>query len=200
MRDSPRHGAATLKNIQALARIAADLRKGQHFNITRLTILKGLCADPKAAARFALHIAKLAQKKMKPAKSAKQQNYRRLATAGVRAMVVYLRKPTEKANERLRDLHAEAKQAQSRYEHQRWGAVRIIECWDLLIVETAMECVLEPWASSVLGYQVARKYAEKYDSRYPSGLVPKSAPMMEEITEFWGRHFLGRGWRKKVGA
>lgn len=114
---------AIIKKIQTLAPIAADLRHGQHFNITRLMILKGLCAEPRAATKFALHIAKLAQKKMKPAKSAKQQNYRRLATAGVRALAAYLKRPTEKAKEGLWDLHAKARQAQSRYEHQRWGAI-----------------------------------------------------------------------------
>ena len=78
--------------------------------------------------------------------------------------------------------------------------MRIIECWELLIVETAMECMLHPMHASIIGYQVARKYAEKYDPHYGTGLIPKSAPMVEEIAEFWGRHYLGRGWKKKVGA
>lgn len=102
--------------------------------------------------------------------------------------------------DRRRPEFAQAKQAQSKFEHQQWADVRIVECWDLLIVETAMECVLRPYASSIIGYQLARKYAGKYDSRYGSGLIPKSAPMMAEIVEFWGRHFFGRGWRKVVGA
>jgi len=54
--------------------------------------------------------------------------------------------------------------------------------------------------ASVIGYQAARLYAERFDSHYGSGLIPKSAPMVEEIAEFWGRHFLGRGWRRKVEA
>ncbi len=57
-----------------------------------------------------------------------------------------------------------------------------------------------PSHASILGYQVARKYAEKYDPHYGTGLIPKSAPMMDEIAEFWGRYFLGRGWKKKVEA
>jgi hypothetical protein len=191
------------KKTQTLAQMAADLRRGQHFNITRLTILKSHCDDPQATAKFALHIAKLVKEKVESGRSgrsssAKCRKYKGLIAAGVRAMAGYLRKPTDKAKERLWDLHAEVKQTQSRYEHQRWGAVRIIECWELLIVETAMECVLRPWYSSHLGYQLARQYAEEYDSRYPSGLVPKSAPMVEEIAEFWGRYYLGRGWRKRV--
>jgi len=49
-------------------------------------------------------------------------------------------------------------------------------------------------------YQLTRKYADRYDQRYGTGLLPKSAPMVEEIAEFWGRYYLGRGWKKNVGA
>ena len=69
---------------------------------------------------------------------------------------------------------------------------------ELLVVETALECVLSPWASSELGYVIARQYAERYDSRYGNGLIPASAPLVEDIAEFWGRHLLGRGWRKQL--
>ena len=47
-------------------------------------------------------------------------------------------------------------------------------------------------------YHLAWQYAERYNSRYGNGLIPESAPMMEDIAEFWGRHFLGRGWRKRL--
>ena len=50
--------AATIKKIETLVQIAADLRQGKDFNITRLTILKTLCAEPDAASQFAFHIAK----------------------------------------------------------------------------------------------------------------------------------------------
>ncbi len=196
---------AIIKKIQTLAQIAADLRAGKDFNITRLTLIKSLCEDPEAAAKFALHIAKLTQKNFLAGRAGrgdtkKCQKYKGLIAASIRAMTGYLRTPTEKAKERLWDLFTKAKDAQSKVEHQQWADVRIIECWELLIVETAMECVLHPWHSSIIGYQLARKYAERYDSRYGTGLLPKSAPMVEEIAEFWGRHYLGRGWRKKVEA
>ena len=115
-------------------------------------------------------------------------------------MTRYLKSPTEKTKSKLWKLYERAKEAQNRFEHQQWADVRIIECWELLIVETAMECLLHPWHASLIGYQVARKYAQRYDPHYGTGLIPKSAPMVEEIAEFWGKHYLGRGWRKKVGA
>ena len=201
----PEPSPTIIKKIHTLAQIAADLRDGKDFNITRLTLIKNLCSDPQAAAKFAVHIAKLTQDKLRagrPGRSdpKKCERYKGLIADSVRAMAGYLRKPTEKAKERLWDLFTQAKEAQSKVEHQRWADVRIIECWELLIVETAMECVLHPWYSSIIGYQLARKYTERYDPHYGTGLLPKSAPMVEEIAEFWGRYYLGRGWRKKVGA
>jgi hypothetical protein len=69
---------------------------------------------------------------------------------------------------------------------------------ELLRIETALECVLHPYASSDLGDRLARQYAERYSSRYGTGLISKSAPFVEDIAEFWGKHFLGRGWRKRL--
>lgn len=185
-----------VKKLRTLAQIVVSLQAGDDFPVTRLTTLKSFCEDREAAAKFALYLAKLTQAKAKPTKP----EYERLIADGVRAMTRHLRKPTEQTKFRLEELFAQAKQAQSKFEHQQWADVRIVECWDLLIVETAMECILQPWYSSVLGYRLARKYAEKYDSRYGSGLNEKSASMVAEIVEFWGRHFFGRGWRKVVGA
>jgi hypothetical protein len=194
-----------LKKIQALAQIAAGLRQGKDYNITRLTLIKSLCSDPDAAAKFALFIAKLAQRRFKArppsdTKPTARQQYTQLIGHAILAMSRYLKSPTKKTKDNLLELCRRAKEAQSRVEHQQWGDVRIIECWELLIVETAMECLLNPWHASVIGYQVARKYAQRYDSHYGTGLIPKSAPMVEEIAEFWGRHYLGRGWRKKIAA
>jgi hypothetical protein len=192
---------AVLKKIQALAEIAAHLRQGQRFNITRLTLIKSLCSDPDAAAKFAVYIAKLAQRRfeVQRPKATTRQRYGQLIAAAIPAMSRYLKSPTEKTKAKLWELYEQAKEAQNRVEHQQWGDVRIIECWELLIVETAMECSLRPYYAPLIAYQVARDYAQRYDSHYGTGLIPKSAPMVEEIAAFWGRHFLGPGWKKKVG-
>jgi hypothetical protein len=139
--------AATIKKVQTLAQIAADLRLGKDFNITRLTILKSLCADPDAAAQFAFHIAKTTQQSMKRpriASSKKQHQYQLLAAKAVRRITAYLKKPTKEADMGLRESLSEIRSVQDRYEHQRWGRVRIIESMELLRIETALECVLHP--------------------------------------------------------
>ena len=198
MNDVP---AATIKKIQTLAQIAADLRHGKDFNITRLTMLKSLCSDPDAAAQFALYIAKKTQQAMKrpgrrPSKTSRR--YLRLVGSAVRRMTKHLKDGTTETKSSLDDVHSEIRSVQNQYEHQRWGAVRIIKSRELLVVETALECVLHPWASSNLGYQLARQYAERYNPRYGTGLIPASAPFMDDIAEFWGKHFLDRGWKKRL--
>ena len=193
--------AKTLKKIQTLRQIAVDLRQGKDFNITRLTVLKSLCSDEEAAAQFALCIAKKTQQAMKrpgrsPSKT--QQRYQRLAARAVRGMTKHLKEGTTETKSSLDDVHSEIQGVQDQYDNQRWGPVRIIESMELLVAETALASVLYPWASSDLGYRLARQYAERYNSRYGTGLIPESAPFVEDIAGFWGRYFLGRGWKKRL--
>jgi hypothetical protein len=201
MSDAP---PATVKKIQTLVQIAEDLRHGKHFEITRLTILKGLCSDPKAAAQFALHLAKKTQQAMKARGCPRYtepedwQQYRRLVGSAVRRMTSYLKKQTKQAESSLYELLSEIQDVQNEYDRQRWGPVRIIHSREVLMAETALECVLNPWASSDRGYLLARRYAERYNSRYGTGLIPESATMVEDIAEFWGRSFSGRGWRRRL--
>ena len=149
-------------------------------------------------------MAKRTQQAMKAPKrpgcspSKTQQRHLRLVGSAVRRMAKHLKEATTETESCLDAVHSEIQDVQNQYEHQRWGPVRIIKSRELLVVETALECVLYPWASSDLGYHLARQYAERYNSRYGTGLIPKSAPMMEDIAEFWGRHFFGRGWRKRL--
>lgn len=191
---------ATVNKIQTLAQIADDLRRGEDFNITRLTILKGLCSDPKATAQFALYLAKKTQQAMKSRrcpsymKPEDWRNYQRLVGKAVRGMAGFLNRRTKAAEGALHDLSLEVRGVQNEYKHIQWGPVRIIHSWEVLIAEKALECVLDSWDSSRLGYEIARDYAKRSDAR----LIPKSAPLVEDIAEFWGRRFLGRGWKKRL--
>lgn len=198
----PQPSPAITKKIHTLAQIAVELRAKKHFNITRLTLLKSLCADEKAAAKFGVHIATLTQERMEArrrpghVKPKSWARYKRLARDAVAVMKRHVRRRSDKSESDLHGLLTEIRGEQDKYERQRWGLVRIVESMELLVVETALECILHPCASSDLGYRLARQYAERYNSRYGTGLIPESAPMMEEIAEFWGRHYFGRAWRE----
>jgi hypothetical protein len=195
-----------VRKIQTLAEIAAELRQGKSFKVTRLTLLKNLRDRPEDAAKFAVHLAKRTLKRMQEQECPSHitsENWKhclKLAATAAREMTRRVKQGIAEEPLPLDALWTEIRDAQSQYERQAWGPVRIIHSRELLIVETALECVLRPSVSQVLAYDLARQYCERYDGRYGSGLIPESASLVEEIAEFWGRHFLGRGWRNRLAA
>src|SRR5215831_14925993 len=60
----PSQASKAVPKIRQLATIARELHEGASFNITRLITLKSLCEDATAAARFAVHLARLTHQKM----------------------------------------------------------------------------------------------------------------------------------------
>jgi hypothetical protein len=60
---------------------------------------------------------------------------------------------------------------------------------DLLVIENALRSIIFIVEAPTWLYQAARDYAERYDSRYGTGLIPASAPMMQEIADFWRDHY-----------
>ena len=77
-----------------------------------------------------------------------------------------------------------------------WGPVRIIHSTEVLLIEYALSCLFQPTASADWGYQLARQCAERYNTRYGTGLIPASAPLVEAIADFWCQYYLG----KSLGA
>jgi hypothetical protein len=178
------------KKISNLVQIAQELRQGKDFNITRLTSLKSLCADPQAAAQFFLYIAHLMQetleRKSKPhhLEEGFWINGKHVIHEAILAMETYLTNPTKDNEQSLWSSQRKAQEVNHQYEKQAWGPVRIIQSKDVLLIEEAMNGILRPSESSYWGYQVARQYAERYDSRYGAGLIPESAPLVEDIASF----------------
>jgi hypothetical protein len=194
---SPRRSSHPLTaRVHKLAQMAADLRQGASFNITRLTTVKRLCADSAAAARFALYLAERTRERMlqhvHPSHLAPErwEGFQQQVATGVECMRRYLDRPTPEALEALRAARSALKEAQNQYRHLGWGPVRIIESREALLVEDATACILLPHQSADWGYKLARDYAERYDPRYGNGLIPDSAPYVEEIADFW-HHELG---------
>ncbi len=184
---------ATTK-IRRLAQIAADLRVGHTFPITRLTTIKSLCTDPDAAARFSHHIAKLTACKMEHQQEPTPPHwtaYIELVTEAITHMERYLQNPTTDIDP-LRNVLVSLQQVQNTYKNITWGPVRIIESRDVLVVEDAVQCLLKPAEAAYWAYHVARDYAERYDPRYGSGLIPESASMVEEIADFWCQYYFGK--------
>src|SRR5262245_37314020 len=93
-----------------------------------------------------------------------------------------------------------AHQDSETFRNQTWGPVRIIHSTEVLLIEYALSCLLQPTASAAWGYHLARQYAERYNSRYGTGLIPESAPMVEDIADFWCQYYLGKPLREWLGT
>jgi hypothetical protein len=184
--------------ISNLAQIAVELRNGKSFSITRLTTIKRLCDDVTAGREFALHISKLAQQTMDRLDTPDhigQNNWSRFKEVVGRAIIYMegsLTKRTAESESQMLELLSEIHHLQDTYENQRWGPVRIIASSEALVVEHALRCFLYPSEGPYWAYHLAREYAEEYDANYGNGLILKSAPMMEEIAEFWRNYYLNR--------
>jgi hypothetical protein len=93
--------------------------------------------------------------------------------------------PPEARRRRLGDLLGRMQAEQDEHRSVPFGAVRLIRDWELLIVENAARCLLNPRESGQWAYRVARDYAERYDGSHGTGLTPESAPPLEDILAFW---------------
>lgn len=192
-RDTPRrtphkpdaHPAA--KKVRNLEEVAEALRRGEGFSVTRLTTIKRLCEDAEAAGAFALFLSRNIKSRMREKEA--PQRYRQLVNRAVREIAPYLKDPTEDHKERLYPLLQEMIGEQNEYRRIYGGPVRIIRSKDLLVAEKALRAVLRPEAAPYWLYQAARDYSERYNARYGDGLIPDSAPMVEEIAGFWRKHY-----------
>jgi hypothetical protein len=190
--------AKVVSKIRRLAQIAMALRQGEHFEVTRLTTLKSLCEDSQAAAQFALHLATLTHSKMQekacPLYLAPEQwdAYKELVATALEHMAAYVEESSEQASRALWSVQSEVRGVQNTYTQHQWGPVRIIHSTEVLLIEYALSCLLQPTASADWGYRIARAYAERYNSRYGTGLIPESAPMVEDIADFWYQYYMGK--------
>ena len=191
--------------IRRLAQMAVALRKGEHFEVTRLTTLKSLCEDSQAAAQFALYLATLTDRKMREnacpshLDPEKWDAYKELVAKALEHMDAYVEEPSEEASRAVWAVQSDVREVQNTYRNQAWGPVRMIHSTEVLLIEYALLCLLQPHASADWGYRLARGYAERYNSRYGTGLIPESAPMVEDIADFWCQYHLGKPLQEWLG-
>jgi hypothetical protein len=161
--------------------------------VTRLTILKGLCQDPDVANRFVTYLVRKTlervergQKRAERLPSETARAHREMMTEALDAMADWIEAPTEARRQRLFDLRARMREEQNEYKQIKSGPVRLIRDADLLLFEYALGCLLGPPSQAGSeAYQTARHYAERYGSRYGTGLTPASAPLVQDIADFW---------------
>jgi hypothetical protein len=191
--------------IRRLAQLAVELREGDSFNITRLTTLKSLCEDADATRQFAVYIAKQTYQKMQERDCPSHiepetwDAYKEMVAKALEHMETYVEKPSEQAERALWSIQSEVRGVQNTYKNQQWGPVRIIQSSEVLLIEYALSCLLQPTASADWGYRIAREYSERYNPRYGTGLIPESAPMVEDIADFWCQYHMGKPLQEWFG-
>ncbi len=180
--------AEIIKKVKKLSEIVEALRQGNKFHVTRLTIIKSLCAEPQAATAFALFLSLKIQKKMRQ-KNYPQQ-FRELVDRVVKELTPYLADPSEERQARLSSLSEEMKSEQKEYKKGGWNVGRMLTHSDLLLVEECVRSVLRMSEAPFWAYQASKDYVVRFDARYGYGLIPSSAPLVEEIAEFWRNYYV----------
>jgi hypothetical protein len=187
-----------LRKVRRLALLPDEARQRQFaVSITRLTVLQSLCQQPEVASRFVTHLAQRTRHKVE--ERAKRPGYlsmeewarhREMIERAVAALENYLDQPSEEGRSRLWTLFHELAGEQNEYRRVYGGPVRVIKDNDLLLVEYALHTVLSDEASAPQwAYQTARCYAERYDPSHGTGLTPASAPLVQDIVDFWMQEF-----------
>jgi hypothetical protein len=191
----PREVLARVKKLALLPQEVSRSRWA--VPVTRLTVLKALCQDHGVADRFVTHLArrmrqKVGQKADRPGHLAMQERARHREMIGrtVDALEGYLKQPSEEGRSRLWTLLQELAGEQNEYRNVHGGPVRIIRNNDLLLVEYALRTVLADQAGlPSWAYQTARHYAERYTPSEGTGLTSSSAPLVQDVADFWIQEF-----------
>src|SRR5205823_1533602 len=112
--------------------------------------------------------------------------HREMMAEALAGMEAWQRGPTEALRRGLGDLLGRMRAEQNEHKNIPYGAVRIVTDWELLLCEHALHCLLNPpHEAGYWAYHMARDYAERYDSGHGTGLTPASAPLVQNIADFW---------------
>jgi len=165
------------KQVGKLEEIVEAIRRKDNVQVTRLTVVKKLCENSDAAGAFAMFLARKSQARFREKQG--KQRYRELVNQAIKEMILYLDDSTEDRKERLWSLLLDIESEQNEYESVRWGAVRKIKSWDLLIVEQALRTILKPDEAPYWLYQASRDYVGG-SIYFEKGEIPR----IEEIARF----------------
>jgi hypothetical protein len=78
---------------------------------------------------------------------------------------------------------------QKEYMKSGWNVGRMLKHTDLVLVEECVRSVLSRSEAPFWAYHASKDYVVRFDARYGFGLIPNSAPMVDEIAEFWRDYF-----------
>ncbi len=184
------------RKIRKLEEAAYALKEGKetYFSITKLTSIKSLCKDPDIAAQLAFYLSNLTLKKVNSSSCPKHtdpkdwEKYKKLILRSMSLMKKFMKDRGGTNQSSLRNILRQVQEVQNETRSGPYGSViRTIHSTDVLVIEESICCMLYPDNASYLAYKLARNYTEKYNPSYGTGLIPESAPLLEDIISFWGK-------------
>ena len=173
---------------------------------TRLTSVKSLCQDERAAEGFAFYIKQQVQQEMQAVECPEtfpQEEWDahiQLMADSINQMDACLSIPDPQGKQAIQALLRQIDQYQGDdYRKVHWNTVHFVRSGYLLKLEYAMRCFVDRdfpyWA-----YKLARECTEHYEPSYGTGLIPKSLPMLLDIAEFWCQYYLDQSLEEKFPA
>ncbi len=169
---------------EKLLKIVEDIDAQGDANLTRLTVLKKWFEKPGRLKPFALWIASRASSRKGKTKGEAAELFRE-----ARKLLVDIQEHSPKLDHtRAERLHSRLVEFQDEYRNDRWGRVRIINNWQLLLVEKGLAIALGRNATPSAGYKLAADYCQNYDPQYGNTLNGPSSTKIMEIIRFLFTH------------
>jgi len=165
---------------EKLLKIVEEIDDLGSARLTKLTVLKKWFERPERLCAFVIWIAarSVSGKGKASGEAAKLFREARALLAGLDKVHPELDRQAARAlHDRLRDF-------QNEYQNQRWGPVRIVRNWNLMLVEEGLAIYLWHPDSPAHGYKLAADYCQHYDPRYGNGLCGPSRTRIAEIVRF----------------
>ena len=162
---------------------------GYVISITKLTVIKYLCRDSLAMAKFAYFISKKVNNQINYTEN--DISLKNPIIEGLELMksIINITKSDtlnidKTSLNKLGILNHKIKDYQNKIESKKWADIRIIKNWDIFIIEEAISCFTHS-DSPEMGYKLAKSYTEKYNANFGSGLIPESLEYVKEINYYW---------------
>lgn len=166
------------RTTQVNHRFVDDLDASGSANQTRLTVLKKWFERPGRLPAFGLWVARRSAGRKGKTRGAAggllDEGRRLLGTDGTGPA----------ARPALQSMHDRARALQNDREEHRWTTVRIVNCWQLLLVEKGLVLFLAENGIPSAGYELAADYCTHYDPRFGHGLNGPSRAKIMEIVRY----------------
>jgi hypothetical protein len=160
--------------------LANEVAESGYANITRLTVLKKWFqrSDRLVAFTFWTVNRAISRKGKTIGEAAKLFQESRALVKGADKLRPVLDGDTARA------LFNKLKEFQNEYEEQAWGRVRIVQNWNLFLIERSLGIYLNAGQSPPDGYHLAASYCRHYDPRVGEGLTKESVSKIREIVRW----------------